>query len=58
MKRKRNAFLGLTALNGVVLTQSGCLDISLREAVSAGVFDFVAGTIAAVLTGLLPFQIG
>ncbi len=34
------------------LTQTGCVDLSLRDAVAAGVFDFVAGSITAALTSL------
>ena len=36
-----------------IMFVAGC-DVSLREAATAGVFDFVAGTVADTLTGLMP----
>ena len=41
-------------LGATALFQCGCTEIDPREAVSAGIFDFVSGTVTAVLAELLP----
>ncbi|MGE3182245.1 MAG: hypothetical protein AB7N71_11495 [Phycisphaerae bacterium] len=45
--RTLRCFLVLT-----LLAQSGCTGQSTRDAVAAGVFDFVAGAITALLNAL------
>ncbi len=49
--RVHNWMLVLGALG--ILSLAGC-DLVVREAATAGVFDFVAGTIAETLTQAVP----
>ncbi len=49
---KRHALSFLSA--AVALAQAGCVDVNLRDAVAAGVFDFVSGTVTAILASLIP----
>jgi hypothetical protein len=48
--RKR---IALHVLAASAVLQSGCIDVNFRDAVSAGVFDFLSGSVTAVLSNLL-----
>lgn len=37
---------------------SGCVEIEFQEAISAGIYDFISGTVTELLAGLVPIARG
>ena len=50
MKRTMTLYL----LAAATLLQTGCIGASLSDALAAGFFDFVTGTVTAALSTLFP----
>ena len=48
---KRKLLICLAA--AIAVTQTGCV-VSIRDAFSAGVFDFLSGSVTAILSSLIP----
>lgn len=48
---KRRVLFPLTA--AIALLQTGCVNVSFRDAISAGVFDFVSGAVGAILSTVI-----